>query len=123
MAKSKAAEWLTKENLILLSGWARNGLTDEQIAHNMGIGTSTLYEYKNKYAEIRESLKENKEVADLAIENALYNKALGGDTTAMIFWLKNRKMKDWRDKRDVGLAMDDEKILTVKLTDLSKDDE
>lgn len=104
MAKSKATEWLTEEKLIVLRGWARNGLTDEQIAHNMGIGVSTLYEYKKRHIEIRESLKENKEVADLAIENALYQKALGGDTTAMIFWLKNRKTKDWRDSRNISLG-------------------
>jgi predicted DNA-binding protein (UPF0251 family) len=123
MAKSKATEWLTEEKLIVLRGWARNGLTDEQIAHNMGINRTTLYEYKNKYPNIGNALKENKEVADIAVENALYNKALGGDTTAMIFWLKNRKPQDWRDRRDVGLVMDEEKTLTVKLADLSKEEE
>lgn len=55
MAKGKYEKWLESNNLILLEGWARDGLTDEQIAHNMGIRTSTLYEWKKKYLEISES--------------------------------------------------------------------
>ncbi len=42
MAKGKYEKWITPEGLLLLEGWARDGLTDEQIAHNMGITTSTL---------------------------------------------------------------------------------
>lgn len=79
MAKGKYQEWLQEENLILLKGWARDGLVDEQIAHNMGITTSTFYEWKKKYAEISEALKESKEVADRAVENALYKSALGAE--------------------------------------------
>ena len=57
MAKSKADEWLEQDKLTLLEGWARNGLTDEQIAHNMGIVTSTFYEWKKKYPKFSEVLK------------------------------------------------------------------
>lgn len=136
MAKSKADEWLEQDKLTLLEGWARDGLTDEQIAHNMGIATSTFYDWKNKYSEISKSLKKNKEIVDIEVENALLKKALGynvpvqkafkvkeviyqdgkrlketerieyaneeihipADTTAQIFWLKNRKPDKWRDK-------------------------
>lgn len=56
MAKGKYEYWLTNEGLILLEGWARDGLTDEQIAHNMGITSKTLYEWKNKYGDICESM-------------------------------------------------------------------
>lgn len=133
MAIGKYQEWLEPDNLIKLKGWARNGLTDEQIAHNMEISAKTLYEWKNKYSEIRESLKKGKEVIDLEVENALLKRALGyeyeevtkenilnpktgeygltvtkvvkkqvvPDTTAQIFWLKNRKPKDWKDKQFV----------------------
>ena len=127
MAKGKYEEWLHPEKLVLLEGWARNGLTDEQIAHNIGIRTSTLYEWKKKYVEFAETLKKSKEVADLEVENALFKKAVGytitekkvtesdkdgkkvetitkhipGDVTAQIFWLKNRKSNEWRDKRIV----------------------
>lgn len=44
----KYEEWLTEEGLLLIEGWARDGLIDEQIAGNMGISTSTFYEWKKK---------------------------------------------------------------------------
>ena len=48
MAKSKVEKWLTPEGLTLLGGWARDGLTDKQIAHNMKINPDTLYTYIKK---------------------------------------------------------------------------
>ena len=101
MAKGKYEYWLTEEGLLLLEGWARDGLTDEQIAHNIGISTSTLNNWKNKYVEILESLKKGKEVIDYEVENALLQNALNGNITAQIFWLKNRKPKQWKDKVDI----------------------
>ena len=98
MAKGKYQKWLESESLILLEGWARDGLTDEEIAKNMGITAKTLYEWKNKYGEICEALKKGKEFADYQVENALYDSALNGNTTAQIFWLKNRRPDKWRDK-------------------------
>lgn len=102
MARGKYEYWLTPDGLILLEGWARDGLTDEQIASNVGITAKTLYEWKNKYSEICESLKKGKEVVDFEVENALLKKALEGDTTAQIFWLKNRRPKNWRDKPTIN---------------------
>lgn len=104
MAKGKYEEWLTKDGLILIEGWARDGLTDEQIAHNMGISRDTLYEWKKKFPDISDALKKTKEVVDREVENALFKKACEGDTTAMIFWLKNRRPNDWRDKRETQLS-------------------
>lgn len=98
MAKGKYQKWLEPEGLILLQGWARDGLTDEQIAHNMGISAATLYNWKQRYLEILEALKKGKEIVDYEVENALLQKALIGDTTAAIFWLKNRRPDKWRDK-------------------------
>ena len=98
MAKGKYEYWLTEEGLLLLEGWARDGLTDEQIARNIGITTKTLYEWKNRFGDICESLKKGKEVVDYAVENALLKNALKGDTTAQIYWLKNRRPDKWRDK-------------------------
>lgn len=126
MAKGKYAEWLTDDALKKLEAWARDGLTDEQIAARMGISVSTLYEWRKKYSEISESLKKGKEVVDIEVENALLKRALGytynevthervgnqliptkivkkempPDTTAQIFWLKNRKPEQWSDKKD-----------------------
>lgn len=98
MAKGKYRRWLEPDGLLLLEGWARDGLTDEQLAHNMGITAKTLYVWKNEHSAIREALKKGKEVADYEVENALYQKALAGDITAIIFWLKNRRPGKWRDK-------------------------
>jgi len=55
----------------------------------------------NKQPELLVALKENRDEADYAIENALYKKALEGDNTAMIFWLKNRQPKKWRDRQEI----------------------
>lgn len=98
MAKGKYEYWLSEEGLTLLEGWARDGLTDEQIAANAGIAPSTLYAWKKDHREISEALKKGKEVVDYEVENALLTKALIGDTTAQIFWLKNRRPDKWRDK-------------------------
>lgn len=135
MAKGKYQEWLTEEGLLQLEAWARDGLTDEQIAANIGISRSTLNEWKNKYSDISDTLKRGKEVVDIQVENALLKRALGytykevtrekvfnpetgqyelmptkevtkevvPDTTAQIFWLKNRRPEQWRDKRDVSV--------------------
>lgn len=99
MAKSKWEK--VKDKLILVEGWARDGLTDEQIAENLGISTSTFYDYKSKHSEFSESLKKGKEVVDYEVENALLKNALSGNITAQIFWLKNRKPKQWKDKVEV----------------------
>ena len=120
MAKSKANEWLEQDKLTLLEGWARDGLTDEQIANNIGISRSTLFEWRKNNQDISNALKKGKEVVDIEVENALLKRALGynydeityengietkrvtkqvaPDTTAQIFWLKNRKKAQWRDK-------------------------
>lgn len=125
---SKINDWLEKDKLILLEGWARDGLTDEQIAKNIGINRTTLYDWKKKEINIADALKKGKEVVDFEVENALLKRALGytitiqedkldkngrvhtlekevhipADTTAQIFWLKNRQVKKWRDKVEIA---------------------
>ncbi|WP_239760855.1 helix-turn-helix domain-containing protein [Mammaliicoccus sp. N-M51] len=133
MARVNAKDWITVEGLTKIQGWARDGLTDEQIAHNIGCSRSTLYVWIKKYTDISDALKRGKEVIDRQVENALLKRALGYETvettkervfdeltgeyamletkevkkqvapdvTAQIFWLKNRKPSEWRDKRDV----------------------
>ena len=124
MAKGKYQRWLEPDGLLLLEGWARDGLTDEQLAEKMGINPATLYDWKNKHPEISEALKKGKEIVDIQVENALLKRALGyeymeeraeisekdgrkviqtvkqviPDTAAQIFWLKNRRPDRWRDK-------------------------
>lgn len=120
---AKYDEWISEEGLIKIEGWARDGLTDKQIAHNIGVAERTIYDWKKKYPQLSQALKKGKEVVDRQVENALLKSALGfsyieetvtnaGDivqtkkyskpnTTAQIFWLKNRKPADWRDKQIV----------------------
>ena len=95
---AKINEWLEKDNLILLEGWARDGLTFEQIANNIGINVVTLREWRKKEPTISTALKKGREVVDYEVENALLKSALEGNTTAQIFWLKNRRKMQWRDK-------------------------
>lgn len=117
MAKSKVDRWLAPEGLTLLGGWARDGLTDEQIANNIGISRSTLSEWKNKYQNISDTLKNNKEIADYEVENALYKNAINGNVTAQIIWLKNRKPDKWRDK---PVESSDNKKKVVIVNDMPK---
>ena len=117
---SKFKDWLEGDGRLILEGWARDGLTDEQISRNMGIAYSTFREWKKKYSAFSAVLKRTKDVVDREVENALFKRAMGykydevtyergeevkrvtkevaPDTTAQIFWLKNRKPAEWRDK-------------------------
>lgn len=123
---AKYTEWLTEEGLIQIEGWARDGLIDEQIAQNMGISYSTFREWKKKFSALSAVLKKSKDVVDRQVENALFKSAIGfeyeeetvtnaGDvvavrkyskpnTTAQIFWLKNRKRNQWTDKSEVDVT-------------------
>lgn len=94
----KVEYWLTGDGLLLLEGWTRDGLTDEQIAHNMGIAYSTFRAWRDKHEAISAVIKKNKDIVDYEVENALHEKALAGDVTAQIFWLKNRRPDKWRDR-------------------------
>ena len=77
MANGKYEYWLTPDGLLLLEAWARDGLTDDQIASNVGISRKTLYEWKTKYSDICDALKRGKEVVDIQVENALFKRAMG----------------------------------------------
>ena len=104
---AKYQEWLEPDGLTLLEGWARDGLTDEQIAKNIGIAVSTLYDWKSRFPEFSKALKKGKEVVDFEVENALLKSALEGNTTAQIFWLKNRKRDKWKDKPELSDGIGD----------------
>ena len=129
---SKYQEWLTREGLLKIEGWARDGCTDKEIAANIGINTDTLYTWKKKFPILADTLKKGKEVVDRQVEKSLLQRALGysyeetsekygggvmterkvtkkhvaPDTTAQIFWLKNRKPEQWRDKPQSESASD-----------------
>jgi len=103
MAKGIYKKWLESENLLLLQGWKHKGLTDKQIADNIGINVRTLDKWKAQYRQIGRALKKGKEHANYAVENALFEKAIGGNTTAMIFWLKNNYREKYSDSQTTPL--------------------
>lgn len=137
MAKGKYHEWLEPDGLLLLRGWARDGLTDEQIAKNMGVASSTYYKWQLDHAEIAEALKKGKAPVDIDVEDALLKRAKGydyeevitevygdgkkhvkkikkhmpPDVGAIVFWLKNRKRNLWRDRPE----NDGEKVEPVNI--------
>lgn len=118
MAKYK--EWITEDGLLRIEAWAREGLTDDQIADKIGISRSTFYAWIKQYSDMSDALKRGKAPADFAVEKALFRRATGydydekridakgeivtsrkhlpPDTAAAIFWLKNRRPDRWRDK-------------------------
>lgn len=99
MAKPKYEAWLTEEGLLQIEGWARTGLTDEQIAQNIGISRKTLADWKNKYGDISDTLKKGKEVVDIQVENALLKRALGYDYLEVT---KERMSSEAQKKRHDG---------------------
>lgn len=123
MAKTTYKDWEADEKILLLKGWARNGLTNEQIAGNMDIVVSTLWEWRKKSPKISNALKIGKDEADIQVENALYKAALEGNTTAMIFWLKNRRSKEWRDKIQQEITTESAVKLVIDNNELSDTDE
>lgn len=108
MAKAKYEEWLTEEGLLQIGAWARDGLYNEQIAHNMGISRKTLAEWAKKYGAIGDALKKNRSVADIIIENAAFKKACGYNAQIV----KHMKVKEtYYDKS--GRKADRERIVEV----------
>lgn len=102
------------------------GATDKELAEFLDISESTLNEWKHIYPDFSESIKAGKVLADSNVADRLYQRALGfehdseeikvsdglvirvpirkiypPDSTAAIFWLKNRRPKEWRDKQEI----------------------
>ena len=104
---------------------AKLGATDAEVADFFGVNVSTIHRWKHAHPEFCNALKAGKQEADARVERALYHRAVGydqeavkifmpagaeepvyapyteriaPDTTAAIFWLKNRKPEEWRDK-------------------------
>lgn len=75
-----ATDWLEEDNLMLLECWARDGYTFQDIANRIGIGHSTLRDWRRNYPEIENALKKGREVIDYKVENALLKSALGYKT-------------------------------------------
>lgn len=104
----------------------RLGATDIEIADALSVNKTTLWRWSSEHKEFCTALKVGKEEADKRVETSLYSRANGyehddidirvcdgqvvqtlvrkyypPDATSMIFWLKNRKPNEWRDKTDM----------------------
>lgn len=76
-ARVQVKEWLQQENLTRLEGWAKSGLSVDQIASNIGITRKTLYNWREKHLPILHALRVGREAADFEVENALFKRATG----------------------------------------------
>ena len=104
--KSDAELWTTEENLIVLEGWARDGLTDKQIAEGkIGISERAFCRWKDKYPSIRSALKKGKVPVDYEVEKATLKMALGYTITLK----KPMKVKTVKQLANKG-RIEEEKI-------------
>lgn len=113
--------------LTSIKNWCKDGEIEATICKRLGVSVSVFNEYKQKYPELVEALKNGKEDIDYMVENSLLKRALGykykevhkmitdagetitkeilkevpPDVTAQIYWLKNRKPVQWRDRHEI----------------------
>lgn len=78
------------------------GATDKQVANAFHVSEQTINTWKKKHPKFLESLKAKEDPDDL-VEKSLFQSAIDGSNTAQIFWLKNRRPTQWRDKRDYSI--------------------
>lgn len=125
----------------LVEGWKRDGLTDEQIARNLGVSKHTLIKWKKNIPDFLDAIKKGKEVSDYELENALHKRAVGyyyeeetvtnkGDvvkikkyehanSTSLIFALKNRLPHKYRDKVEQEIS---QKNIEINIGEYNDDD-
>ena len=150
MAKGKYEDWVTPEGLMKIEAWAREGLSDKQIAHNIGIRPETLWAWQKQYPNLSNALKKGKEPADQIVENALFKSATGfsvklrkpvkvrrrggneeveyheeemfiaPNVTAQIYWLKNRRRDRWKDKPEESGASEQVSEILQSIYDMKK---
>jgi len=119
--------------LATIKAWKAKGLTDIEIAANLGVSLTTFKEQKKKHSSFSAALKTGKSDANAQVENALFKRAIGyeyeeteqyetlgpqgvstrikmttkfiaPDVVAQIFYLKNRCYADWHDRKQMELT-------------------
>ena len=123
------------------------GYTDKQLADFFNVCEQTINTWKIKYPEFLGSIKKGKEFADTKVVESLYKRAIGieyeevelktdgqnkskrvvkklipPDTTAQIFWLKNRQPKSWRDKQEIDHQSSDGSMSPKQVKDLTDEE-
>lgn len=94
------------------------GLKDTELAQHFGVTEKTLNNWKHEYPQFLQSLNAGRVCADSCVARSLYQKAIGGDTTACIFWLKNRRKLEWRDRHELDASVE----VTHPLPDMSDEE-
>ena len=93
-AKPKYTEWLTHDGLLRIEGWARDGLSLAQIAHNVGVADSTFRRWKEENEALSAAIKRGNAPVDLEVENAMLKSALGHkETVRKAIKVKTEKQK------------------------------
>jgi len=82
------------------------GAKDSELATFFNVSESTINKWKLDHPKFSESLRLGKDDADAEVAQSLYKTALAGNTTAQIFWLKNRRSSEWRDKQEIDHTND-----------------
>ncbi|WP_381412252.1 helix-turn-helix domain-containing protein [Staphylococcus epidermidis] len=141
MARKGLYEKLDIESKLgLVEGWKRDGLTDEQIAKNLGVSKHTLIKWKKNIPDFLDAIKKGKEVSDYELENALHKRAVGyyyeeetvtnkgnivkikkyehANPTSLIFALKNRLPHKYRDKVEQEIT---QKNIEINIGDYDDD--
>ena len=146
--RGRPTEYDPERHPFLVMCLAREGLTEKEMAQKLGIGKTTLTRWKQEHPEFRASLNGSREEADLKVVDSLYRRAIGyeseetemvvtakdgekklakvkrvkkhvaPDVTACIFWLKNRRPAEWRDKVQQEISGPEGKPVQVQV-DLS----
>lgn len=110
------------------------GATDSELARFFDVTEATINNWKNAHPEFFDAIKEGRESADSKVARSLYKKACGdtehpADTVAAIFWLKNRRKLNWREKHEIEVTnfepviLQDEngnKVLTLGMKEKGK---
>ena len=104
---------ITPEVCEKVENLSAQGLTVEQISLVLGINKSTMFDKQNEYPDFSDALKRGRGKGVANVTNALYTKAVDGDNTAMIFYLKNRA--GWVDKQEVQSTVEQRHINLLAL--------
>lgn len=108
MASGKYKYWLQPEQLEKLTMWARDGLTNEQIAQKMGVTRTTLQNWVKKYVDIFDALKKGKDVVDAKVEDSLIKTIHGYKTETLVY--RNVKKSELKLKADRTVYMKQYKL-------------
>ena len=121
-----------------VTGWAKQGATNEELSKMLGISCKLFYEWQNKHSEFREAIKKGKEVSNGELLNSAFKQSTGfyyteeqaikvkcgkdqerieivevekfmpPNPTMSIFMLKNRLPEQYKDKREIEACKDGE---------------